>query len=742
MNRQPTTEIRLALHLAWLVLAASMLLWSGRLHSSDGFAMYAVDDSLVRYGRYDIEQLHWMDIQQGTYGRDGLLYSRKGIGTSVAGLPLTVLGFVLPGLGPVQTTLLLSPLLTALGALLLYLTARRAFHHMPRRAAWLVTVAWALGSVAWPYTKTFFSEPLVALATIGAFERLLALRTTPHSRRAAFGIGAWVGLGIVARSAHAIVAPFFAIAALLITWPREISPREALQRWRALPWGVWLSAMWPLLVSLVVVLGYNWARFGHPFESGYLDFETFSANWLVGISGQLISPGRGLLWYVPWLVLLPLGIRAAWRRAPYGTFVALGTFLTYVLLYGKWYMWSGGSAWGPRFLVPTVPLLAWLATPIAARRPRLFGLFLVLGIGVNTVGMLWDFDIHEAWLADLGFEPYALPTFFQVRYAQIPNMVRLGLHAPLDVAWMPTTQVHFPTLLAALTVAGLAFATAVATLTRPWRSIAGGGMLVILATWGLLWQAHVAQSPTYAAVANTIEQMPASRLRIWQDGPPGTERFLNHYRGRAPILGTNVASGELPTLEATRVFDQVEDSRALWIVSDGPSRLANALDQVASTRKAFVDEIVFDDVRATFYFDSTTWQAAQADIPLALDGVPILHLRSIAFTPTPDLGIAGVRLTWQVLHAPGEPVQTFVHIFDAQGEKVAQRDSAAQNGWRSAETWQVGEVITDTLAMRVDSLPPGTYSLVVGFYRLRDISPLTTPDGAGSLTVGTLTITP
>jgi len=571
MNRRPASDIRIAFHLAWLVLAASMLLWSGRLHSSDGFAMYAVNDSLVRYGRYDIEQLHWMDIQQGTYGRDGLLYSRKGIGTSMAGFPLTVLGFMLPGLGPVQTTLLLSPLLTALGACLLYLAARRAFPHMPRTAAWLATVAWALGSVAWPYTKTFFSEPLVALATIGAFERLLALRSTPHSRRAAFGIGAWVGVGIVARSAHAIVAPFFAIAALLITWPR---------------------------------------------------------------------------------------------------------------------------------------------------------------------------DIHEAWLANLGFEPYALPTFFQMRYAQIPNMVQLGLHAPLDVAWMPTTQVHLPTLLAALVVAGLAFTTAAATLGRPWRHVAGMGVLVILATWGLLWQAHVAQSPTYAAIADIIEQMPASRLRIWQDGPPGTELFLNHYRGRAPILGTNVASQELPALEATRVFEQADEPRALWIVSDGPSRLANALDQVASTRKAFVDEVVFDDLRATFYFDSATWQTTPLDTPLALDGSPLLHLQTVAVTPAPDMGFVGVRLTWRVIAPPGEPVQTFVHLFNEQGEKVAQHDGAAQNGWRSGETWQPGEILTDTHAVRVESLPPGTYTVVVGFYRLRDIAPLTTPDGAGSLTAGTITITP
>jgi hypothetical protein len=36
--------------------------------------MFATAESLVRRGALDIEQLRWMDLQQGTFGLDGLLY--------------------------------------------------------------------------------------------------------------------------------------------------------------------------------------------------------------------------------------------------------------------------------------------------------------------------------------------------------------------------------------------------------------------------------------------------------------------------------------------------------------------------------------------------------------------------------------------------------------------------------------------------------------------------------------------
>ena len=123
---------------AWGVALAlfglTMLFWNGTFHSSDGLSTYAVSDSLARYGRWDTEQVRWLAFQQGVYGPDGILYSKKSLGTSLMALPLTVAGMFLPGLGPVHTSLLLMPLLTAATGALVYLVGRRAFPSLPRRA--------------------------------------------------------------------------------------------------------------------------------------------------------------------------------------------------------------------------------------------------------------------------------------------------------------------------------------------------------------------------------------------------------------------------------------------------------------------------------------------------------------------------------------------------------------------------------------------------------------------------------
>src|SRR5262245_14082076 len=148
------------------LFAIYLLTYTPRINSSDGLAMFATAESLVRRGVLDIEQLRWMGLQQGTYGLDGLLYSRKGIGVPVALLPLAWLGFVIPWFGMVGASLLFNPVVTGLTAVLLlaYLQALG----FSRRTGLIVALTFGLATLAWPYAKSLFSDPfsgLLLLAT-------------------------------------------------------------------------------------------------------------------------------------------------------------------------------------------------------------------------------------------------------------------------------------------------------------------------------------------------------------------------------------------------------------------------------------------------------------------------------------------------------------------------------------------------------------------------------------------------
>ena len=51
------------------LLAWYLFTYTGVIQSSDGLAMFATVESMVRYGGIDSNQLLWMDLQQGCLWR-------------------------------------------------------------------------------------------------------------------------------------------------------------------------------------------------------------------------------------------------------------------------------------------------------------------------------------------------------------------------------------------------------------------------------------------------------------------------------------------------------------------------------------------------------------------------------------------------------------------------------------------------------------------------------------------------
>ncbi|MBC7223912.1 MAG: hypothetical protein H5T59_06530, partial [Anaerolineae bacterium] len=326
-----------ALGRAWLFLflvALYLLGYSPFFHSSDGLAMFAVAENVVRRGHWDISQLEWMGLQQGTYGPDGLLYCRKGPGTSLAALPLAWLGHVVPGWGMASAALLLNVLVTAGTAVLLAAWLERAGYGL--RIGLAVALVFGVASLAWPYAKTFFSEPLTAFGLMWAAYFALVYRGTGRARDALLA-GVGLGLAMTTRMANAVVVPLLGLS---LWWPSRAERAEGdTKAWAR----QWLSrhgramVAWAVPVALcgAFLLAYNAARFGSPWVSGYLPQERFSGNWLQGVAGLLVSPGRGLLLYVPVLWFALWGWPQFWTRHRRDAVLWAGVAALYVLLYGK-----------------------------------------------------------------------------------------------------------------------------------------------------------------------------------------------------------------------------------------------------------------------------------------------------------------------------------------------------------------------------------------------------------------------
>jgi hypothetical protein len=123
-----------------------------------------------------------------------------------------------------------------------------------------------------------------------------------------------------------------------------------------------LRCLLPVAAAVVLIMAEAWIRRGGPFVSGYegdrgvttiLPYSGrpgFSYPLLFGITSILFSFGRGLIFYMPGLLLW---LSAGTRRLAQGCRSTVASMLLFVaalvLVYAKWWAWYGGIAWGPRY---------------------------------------------------------------------------------------------------------------------------------------------------------------------------------------------------------------------------------------------------------------------------------------------------------------------------------------------------------------------------------------------------------
>jgi hypothetical protein len=602
-----------------LLFSVYFLSYSGTLHSSDGQAMFSVAESLVRHGDYDIDQIRWIGLQQGTFGPDGELYCRKGIGTSLLAVPLAWLGLVVPFWGMVQTAMLLNVVVTALTGTLLFLYVRRLGYG--ERTAVVTSLVFALGTMAWPYSKYFFSEPVDAFCLLAGAYFLLpasADQATASSPTRTLLSGVFVGLAVATRFADAVLIPVYLGLLLAYLWrayggslrsPKLSRPLALSLLRHAVAFGL------PLLVWAAIICGYNYARFGHPLTTGYLPEESFSAPWLTGILGLLLSPGRGLLFFCPVLIAcLPAAAPFVRRHRLEAIFVYLIS-VVYVLLYGKWFMWHGGFAWGPRFLVPILPLLCITLAPLVETlRGRwqwaFWGLF-GLSAAVQLLGSSVHFIHHQEALLATGLPLFDPVTFFDPRYSPLCGTWAFLKPENVDFAWMHSElalRVDLVALALSALVLGLCAWGLTAALRQPAPTRRPRYLiflllpLVVVAGTGLsLTRYKNASGSDYVRLLEQIQANTQPGDAIIHNSPADTAIIQNHYKGHLPSYG--LFEGEQPLSTDTRsLLEKLAPMHArFWLIESGLPPHRSALDRWFTDAGWSPTHYSFGDLRLTLY---------------------------------------------------------------------------------------------------------------------------------------------
>lgn len=297
--------------------------------------------------------------------KDGRFYSNKAPGTALVAVPgyLAARSFAgLPSAASLRPSLTAMRLAGAtLPALVLAIVLQGAAVRLgatPARARF-ASAALLFATPLFAYGLLLFSHALVAACLFGAWASFFAPGTGARARRDVLG-GVLLGLAVLSEYPAAVPA---AVLFLCAAFP---APRRAL-------------AVAAGAAPFALILGaYDAVCFGSPFalSSGFeraAGFRDLAAAGVFGIGWPspavlfrlLLDPSKGLLVFVPLLLVWPFAFPAARGRIGGAGALALGLVpMSLLLLYAGYPNWHGGFTVGPRYLVAALPFLVF---PLAFR---------------------------------------------------------------------------------------------------------------------------------------------------------------------------------------------------------------------------------------------------------------------------------------------------------------------------------------------------------------------------------------
>ena len=372
MTKRTTTHL-------FIFLLCIYTLTAGGHYGGDGLWNYLTAQSLVRDGDLVISDetftLPEMQKHRDAVTSSGHQYSKYGLGMPLAEIPFYAIGLLLTGIFPnipadyltMFTTSMTNVVISALWVLFFYFVIQ-SFNYPPSTTKWL-TVAFALSTMVFPYSGYGYPEPLVGLGLLIATHSLIKRSPSP--------ILAGIGFAI------AILTKFYTL--ILLPIPLLYLHRN---RYTKSHIAIFLS---PIVAACLLIAYHNHLRYGNILLTGYhLDILTQKGGYLAFIPtqiftafyGLLFSTGRGIIFFLPLICLLPIAYHKFRSSHPNEARLFFGYSLMLFILLLPMIDWHAGSSWGPRYLLPILPFCIFplgVLTEIKwTRRLTVLGFFIQL----------------------------------------------------------------------------------------------------------------------------------------------------------------------------------------------------------------------------------------------------------------------------------------------------------------------------------------------------------------------------
>ncbi|MFZ4813027.1 MAG: hypothetical protein ACOYL5_00730 [Phototrophicaceae bacterium] len=781
-----------------------LITYSGRIESTDTLFMFNAAGSFARHGDFLLDvsagERRFWEYESAALELPLLPVDAEPIQVMMASA-LYALSDLVPGVGHVHTVWLfnIGVTLTAVG--LFYAYVRLLGY--TERVALVSAGVLGLGTVLWPYSKSFFQEPLTMLWLLLCAYLIERGRQAVPSRRWGYlvvvvalafstfwvrrgGILAFGGLLIYALPGinhlfHPLLR--FAFFGVLIGLVAGMYPLAQLDNADKIT-----SAFYPEIERI-------------PWEARIEQAARNQAvhGYLFSLGGSFWGTSPVLLLALPGMIAL--AYRGKMREVVFVTVATASYISGYTALSGA--NWFGGVGWPPRFLVPIIPFVMLLTLPsweylLTRQRQRLWAVAWAVTLGLVLYSLWIQLSGVSYWWGEYAKHlPAAANGFTEwrgglddPRYFRWTILPRLWGQLPLDFAWVRTQNWQYPLVFGGLGIAALV--CLIASISRPLLPSVrrfsrivplGLGLGVLVATgWGLRSLYHDDLYLDFSAglwQANTTLEAELTENDILLLSSLGHERFfLNYGRLRLPriislpqhpgeqpspeqppqIISANPAAQlEMPIPQLIYTLAQTHDR--LWLLSDSTPFIAWSIRPVERFMAAHYYLLGAQDLTGAdgLPVHLLEYSTGAHHAPFTLEGAQIpadfrfgeaIQLTGVDL-PLGESYLAGeaipFSLQWVATNSPTEDYTITTHLVQVGGGVAASGfDSMPDAGFSPTTTWLPYAPVWDNRAIRLPaSLTAGEYVLWVGVYRLKDGSPELLPvRGIDTAEGGTLAVLP
>ena len=336
------SKIHLALFLFFF--SVYVLTGQGSIQSADGKIMFLLTQAMVENHSVSFSEIVSLSDTPGPQ------YSKYGLGISVLAIPFYLFGKLLSFLLGIEASLatqftvsMINAMLTALSCLMVFRIATERFEFTLRIGLFLA-LGFGLSTIAWYYSEDFMSEPATTFFLLSA---VYWVTGKDRATRDLLWAGTFLALAVSCRLAALVVIPGFIFYQWMV-WA-ESEEKDIKQLVMDL-----LRPAIPVVAVLMLIMIYNYLRFGGPLETGY---EKISGRFLLGFFGILFSPGKSLFLFNP-LTLFGCLASMFFLREQRKTALLFGWLVvSHLVLFSFWHSWQGGMSWGPRLMLVVLPYL-------------------------------------------------------------------------------------------------------------------------------------------------------------------------------------------------------------------------------------------------------------------------------------------------------------------------------------------------------------------------------------------------